>query len=113
MDFVYAVAIAYCPEVPRPDIAPLLATTVPAAPAPATTITPGTWLVGSNIQPGTYEITNASADVLDSCYWARLSGTSRDFGEILANGNVQGHGVVTIKPTDVAFQTRCTWTKLG
>ncbi|MDT3438320.1 hypothetical protein [Pseudofrankia sp. BMG5.37] len=116
VDFVYAVAIAYCPEVPRPDIAPLLSTTptAPVAPpAPATTITPGTWLVGTSIQPGTYETTTAGTDVLDSCYWARLSGTSGDSGEILANGNVQGHGVVTIKPTDAAFQTRCTWTKLG
>ncbi|ONH31418.1 hypothetical protein [Pseudofrankia asymbiotica] len=116
VDFVYAVAIAYCPEVPRPDIAPLLSTTPTppvAPPAPATTITPGTWLVGSNIQPGTYETTTASTAITDSCYWARLSGTSGDSDEILANGNVQGHGIVTIKPTDNAFQTRCTWTKLG
>jgi len=104
---VYAVGDAYCPDVPLPAV-----TTVPPPP-PVPTIAPGTWLVGADIQPGTYETTTTSTDILRSCYWARLSGTSGDFHEILANGNVNGHGIVTIKPTDVAFETRCIWTKKG
>ncbi|MBL7498316.1 hypothetical protein I6A84_33830 [Frankia sp. CNm7] len=122
VDFTYLVAKTYCPEVELPPIGPLLSTapTSPASPtasatppAPAMTITPGTWLVGTHVQPGTYETTTDSTDILDACYWARLSGTSGELGDVLANGNVQGRGIVTIKPTDTAFETRCTWTKLG
>jgi hypothetical protein len=40
------------------------------------------------------------------------SGTSGDFGEILANGNESGPAVVTIESSDVAFTSkRCgQWT---
>ena len=105
--FAYAVGEDYCPDVPLPAV-----TTVPPPP-PVLTIGPGMWLVGADIQPGTYETTTAGTDILSSCYWARLSGTSGDFKEILTNDNVSGHGIVTIKPTDVAFETRCTWTKVS
>jgi hypothetical protein len=110
VDFTRVVVNAYCSEVPLPAAMP--ASSVPPASA-TTTITPGTWLVGRDIQPATYETTTSDTDVLHSCYWARLSGTSGDSSEILANGNVEGHGIVTIKPTDQAFQTHCTWTKIG
>ncbi|MBL7490473.1 hypothetical protein I6A60_02010 [Frankia sp. AgB1.9] len=108
VDFTHVVANAYCSEVPLPAITP--ASTAP--PVSATAINPGTWLVGKEVLPGTYE-TTAGTDVLHSCYWARLSGTSGESSEILANDNVEGHGIVTIKATDVAFQTHCTWTKIG
>lgn len=67
----------------------------------------GTFLVGTDIQPGTYV-----SDDNSTCYWARLSGTSGEFGDIIANDNVTGRGIVTIAPTDVAFTTtRCSdWT---
>ena len=70
----------------------------------------GTFLVGSEIQPGTYRSVDNSL-----CYWERKSGTSGDFNEILANGNVDGQAIVTIEPYDVAFtSTRCSdWTKIG
>lgn len=62
----------------------------------------GTFLVGADIQPGTYT-TPGPTD--DSAYWARLSGASGDLDEILANGNFRGSCTVTIKPTDVMFET--------
>ncbi|GAA1821640.1 hypothetical protein GCM10009771_21540 [Nesterenkonia flava] len=63
----------------------------------------GMYLVGTDIQPGTY-YTNA-----DRCYWARLSGFSGNLSDILANGNTRGTTYVTIAPTDTAFETRCRW----
>lgn len=81
----------------------------PVTASPAVTISPGTWLVGRHIQPGTYEATGGSG----SFYWARLSNASGD-GDVLGNGFADGgRGVVTIKPTDVAFESQCTWTKIG
>lgn len=67
----------------------------------------GVYLVGKDIQPGTYR-NEASA----GCYWARLSGTTGSFEESLANDNVSGQALVTITGTDVAFKSsRCgKWT---
>lgn len=66
----------------------------------------GIYLVGKDVNPGTYRNSGGS-----NCYWMRSSGTSGDFGEILANGNESGPAVVTIQDSDVAFTTkRCgTW----
>jgi hypothetical protein len=62
----------------------------------------GIWLVGADIKPGTYRGGG------DGCYWARLSGTSGDFDELITNGNPSGPTVVTIKRSDTAFETqRC------
>jgi hypothetical protein len=68
----------------------------------------GTWLVGTDIKPGTYR-SSSNAD----CYWARLKNTSGDLAAILANGN-GGNQVVTVKKTDKAFESaRCApWTKV-
>lgn len=60
----------------------------------------GIYLVGSDIQPGTYR-----SSTQGSCYWARLSGTSGEFGDIIANDNVTGQAIVTIQPSDVAFES--------
>lgn len=71
----------------------------------------GVWLVGPDIKPGTYRTKNASG----SCYWARLSGTSGDFDDLITNGNPDGPAVVTIAPSDKAFESaRCgQWNKIG
>jgi hypothetical protein len=60
-----------------------------------------------DVQPGTYRSDNPS------CYFARLSGTSGEFDDIIANGN--GATVVTIDPSDNAFESRrCSpWTQVG
>lgn len=68
----------------------------------------GTFLVGADIEPGTYRTAGT-----DTCYWARLSGTLGSFDEIIANNFGAGQQVVTIDASDVAFETtRCgTWEK--
>ncbi|MBA0125079.1 hypothetical protein H0B56_05940 [Haloechinothrix sp. YIM 98757] len=64
----------------------------------------GVWVVGEDIEAGTYR---GNAEGRD-CYWARLSGTSGDFGDLITNGNSSGPTVVTIQDSDAAFETnRC------
>lgn len=67
----------------------------------------GTFVVGEDVAPGTYRTAGSSG-----CYWARLSGTSGDLGDVLANGLSDGPLTVTIAPSDEAFETqRCgEWT---
>lgn len=65
----------------------------------------GVYLVGEDIQPGTYRMVLEGSD---RCYWARLAGTSGELGDIIANDNVSGQAIVTIGEGDVAFETsRC------
>ncbi len=69
----------------------------------------GTWVVGQDIEPGVYR--NSGDGSL--CYWERLSGLSREFGDIIANGVPDGPTVVEISGSDVAFSSQgCgTWTQ--
>ena len=60
----------------------------------------GTFLVGEDIQPGTYR-----TDGEEGCYWARLSDASGELESIIANGNPQGPTTVTISTSDAAFET--------
>ena len=68
----------------------------------------GTYAVGADILPGTYRAA-ASQD----CYWARLS--SFNTSDIIDNDNANGPVIVTIAPSDKAFQAnRCaTFHKVG
>jgi len=78
--------------------------TVTAQPAgPSDTIKDdGTWLVGSEVKPGTYRSQN-----FGDCYWARLSSTDGGLNAIIDNG-VGPNQTVTIKRSDKAFETaRC------
>lgn len=70
----------------------------------------GTYLVGSDIQPGTYRSVSNSG-----CYWARLSDLSGTLSGIITNNNADGQIVVTIRSGDKAFEsTRCSqWLKIG
>jgi hypothetical protein len=61
--------------------------------------------VGVDIAPGTYR---TRGPVSRNCYYARLSGFSGTFADIIANGNAGGPAVLTVSPTDAAFETnRC------
>ena len=60
----------------------------------------GTFVVGSDIKPGTYR---AAAQA--GCYWARLKDLTNGLGSILANDNADGPIVVSILPSDKAFNT--------
>ncbi len=79
-------------------------------PPPATAFGDGTFRVGSQIQPGTYQAVSPGS----SCYWARLSGFDGLLGSIIAN-SFGSQTIVTIQPSDAGFLSeRCgAWTKIG
>lgn len=93
---------------------------VPAQPAPPpgrTTIENGTWIVGSDIQPGTYRTAGPSTDgpIRMMCVWKRMKDTTGEIGSTLAINVTQGPTTVTIKPTDGAFDSQnCQpWTRIN
>ena len=81
----------------------------PTQQAPTGRYAAGVYEVGRDIQPGTYRTQNTNNEL---GYWARLSDTSGEFSAIIANGTVNGPGVVTIKSTDAAveFSGNMVWT---
>jgi hypothetical protein len=80
--------------------------TAPTANPAAGTYPAGTYQVGVEMAPGTYATTGSS-----HCYWARLRGNSGEFGDIIANDNVQGQGSFSVRSTDgyVELSGTCTW----
>ena len=73
-------------------------------------ITPGMWVVRSQVNPGTYRATVSSG-----CYWERLRHFEGTLGGIIANDFVSSAGqqLVEIRASDVGFQSNdaCgTWT---
>lgn len=83
---------------------------LPSLPEPPTEfpkkITPGTYLVGIDIQPGTYR-GQAGTAITDSCYWVRLRDVSGELGAIIANDNATGQFYVQVQPSDFALTTKC------
>jgi hypothetical protein len=71
----------------------------------------GTFIVGTDMGPGTYRSGQGSG-----CYWARLRGFGGSLNEIIANDFRSGGGrsVVTIRSGDKGFtSSRCgTWSKV-
>lgn len=69
----------------------------------------GTYLVGTDIKAGTYRGSGSG-----QCYWARLSGLSGGFNDIIANGNSAGQVVVTISRSDKGFTTQAcgSWSRV-
>lgn len=94
-------------------------TTPAATPAAKTTLPlgsygPGTYVVGADIQPGTYATSGPDGSGLwPMCYYARLKNLDGDLSAIIANGNFKGRMTLNVKPTDVAveFDQDCIWTK--
>ena len=72
----------------------------PRAHAQATTFGDGTYVVGTDIQAGTYQTQGGAG-----CYWARLSGLDGTDDEIIYSTYATSSSVVQIKPTDVAFES--------
>jgi hypothetical protein len=77
------------------------------------TITPGFWLVGSQVAPGTYR-----AFSQPGCYWERTRNFSGTLAAIIANDFLSNGGqtFVTISGGDVGFKTDgdCgTWTRVS
>jgi hypothetical protein len=95
--------------------------TAPAAAAPGTaqagTTIPGdgSYIVGTDIQPGTYQTKGPASSAIPNCYWERDSSASGDLGSIIANDNTVGSATVTVQSTDKLFKTSgCQdWTKVG
>ena len=89
--------------------------TAPTTPMPINTPTPvttasisaGTYRVGADLAAGLYR-GDGSTGTLGSCYWARLSGLSGEFDDLIANDNPEGQFFVEIMDTDAAFETGCT-----
>ncbi len=106
--------IGGCPPAPAPapTVAPVAAPPVPqpVAPPASATIGTGTYLVPSQVAPGTYAATAVSA----FCVWQRLSGFGGSVGEVIAGGIEAGQSVVTILSTDKGFtSTGCgPWTRI-
>ena len=76
-------------------------------------ISPGLWLVGTQISPGTYR---AAAQY--GCYWARVRNFTGNLSGIIANDFVSGAGpqLVAISGGDVGFETDAdcgTWTRVS
>jgi hypothetical protein len=74
----------------------------------------GTYLVGTEIAPGTYRTSGPSSSVIPNCYWARSKDATGRPGSVIADGNTKGQATVTVKATDGAFKsTGCqAWTKI-
>ncbi|MDP9488472.1 MAG: hypothetical protein M3Q49_22260 [Actinomycetota bacterium] len=85
-----------------PDPAPEESTSQYEEPSAGDIPGDGTFLVGEDIQPGTYQ-TDGGGEF--GCYWARLSDASGDMESIIANGNPRGPTTVTISASDGAFET--------
>ncbi|MDD2282610.1 MAG: cell wall-binding repeat-containing protein [Eubacteriales bacterium] len=82
----------------------------PSSEEPPAVISPGTWLVGKDIEPGIYRSDGTIY------YWARLSGLSGELDDILANDAFPSSPVyVEIKASDHAFETKGTgsWYKIN
>jgi hypothetical protein len=90
----------------NPPASPVVAVAAIGKPEPLSA--DGIYMVGTDIASGTYRTKSAPS----LCYWARLSGTSGSLGDIIANDFGGGWQVVTIAPSDKAFETEgCgTWT---
>jgi hypothetical protein len=76
----------------------------------ATRFGDGTWAVGIEIAPDTYQAPGGSG-----CYWARLSAFGGGLSGIIANDDAAGAVLVSIASTDKGFETKgCgTFTKSG
>ncbi len=74
------------------------------------TIDTGMYLIGSDIQVGTYK-GQAVSD--DSCYWARLSDATGGPSSIIANDNSVGQFYIQVLGSDFALQTDCELIRVG
>ncbi len=105
-DTLAPVATPTDPPMPTdtPTATPVPTDTPTSVPTPIPTPEPGygdgTWIVGTEITPGTY-----AAPGSDLCYWARLSGFGGNLDEIIANELSSGRQIVTIGPGDSGFET--------
>lgn len=81
---------------------------------PDGTVTNGMWLVGTDIQPGTYRTPGPADSVLPNCYWERLRDASGEFSAIIANGNATGPVSVTVLAGEYFASSGCrSWERVS
>ena len=75
----------------------------------------GQYLVGDDMQAGTYKTAGPDkSGFVDNCYWARTKDASGEFSAIIANANLQGQGRVTVNKGEYFETNGCQkWTKVG
>ena len=95
-------------RVPAETVASFIAptSTLPVAPptpaGPASKIRKdGTYMVGVDIQSGTWRATGGSF-----CYWERMRNLTGGVGSIIDNSLSDGQQLVTVLPTDKAFKVQ-------
>lgn len=101
--------------------APGTSTSEPPAPAaanppgPARTMDGGVYQVGVDVRAGRYKTPGPPADDSNGwCYWARHADDSGAIESIIANGNTEGPGSVTVRRGEFVEVTGgCTWTRVG
>jgi hypothetical protein len=88
---------------------PWVEVTGPATASRTAPFTDGTYLVGVDIDPGTWRADAVNA----SCYWARLRNVN-GVGDIIANYLGSTPAIMTVLPTDVAVTvSRCgSWVRV-
>ena len=82
----------------------------PITASPAASFDAGTFIVGTEVAPGTWRSNGTGT----GCYWARIRAFSGNLGDIITNYFGSASAVVTISATDVGFSSsRCgVWTKV-
>lgn len=83
--------------------------------AAATTVAgDGEYLVGQDMQPGTYRTAGPSDGSGGNCYWQRSKDASGSVDSIIANDNLAGSGLVTVSKGEVFESTGCqNWVRTG
>ncbi|MFE1171929.1 hypothetical protein [Streptomyces sp. NPDC058773] len=85
-----------------------------AASGPATTAGPGSYRVGEDLVPGTYETGGPTASDVPPCSWARARGSGREPGSGLTKGASRGPARVTVYDGQTFETHGCRpWTKTG
>ncbi|MFD7917732.1 hypothetical protein ACFV3R_00590 [Streptomyces sp. NPDC059740] len=106
----------------EPEPAVTVTETVTAKPKPVKKSGPpssfsgeGQYLVGEDIQAGTYRTSGPEKDsIIPNCYWARLKDASGELTAIIANDNIQGQGRVTVNKGEYFKTSGCQeWQKVG
>jgi hypothetical protein len=77
----------------------------PVSPFPQK-LAPGTYLVGIDIQPGTYK-GQAGTEITETCYWERLKDLKGSLHSIIANDNAVGQYYIEVGSNDFALKTAC------
>ncbi|MFC9096938.1 hypothetical protein [Streptomyces sp. NPDC057072] len=110
---VTATAKAHAAPAPTVTATKTVTAKPPKPKGPATTIAgDGEYLVGTDMQAGTYRTAGPDNSVL--CYWERAKDSTGSFDSIIANNNLQGSGRATVRKGEVFKTTGCQkWAKVG